>query len=197
MRRGRPVLARQRRVELTCEVCGQTFEVKESHAKGRRLCGIACKAEYQRTALRGENNPFYGQTHSDESRELISKNHFRWYGEDNPNWRGGITELKILIRKSKKYQEWRERIYQRDGYRSRISGKRGRLAVHHLRPFSEILDEFLALRPDLDPSGDDKVELFKLALDYGPFWDLENGVTTLHEEHIALHQFQDDGDVDD
>lgn len=197
IRRGRPIPARRRRVELTCEVCGKHFIETEAHSNQRRFCSIACKAEYQKTALQGENNPYYGRTHSDEARALISQNHFRAYGEDNPNWRGGVTDLRLLIRKSKKYKEWREAVYKRDGYRSRISGCTGRLTVHHVRPFSDILDEFLGLHIELDPDGDDKVDLLKLALAYDLFWDLDNGITMLRDEHIALHQNEEDGEDED
>ncbi len=84
------------------------------------------------------------------------------------------------------------------GYQSRISGRTGRLAVHHVHPFQEILDQFLSLHPDLDPDdGDDRAELLKLALSYEPFWNLNNGVTMLREEHLALHYNHEDDIEDD
>jgi endogenous inhibitor of DNA gyrase (YacG/DUF329 family) len=191
VRHGRPVLARQRRVELTCAFCGKNFIETKAHARDRRFCSRACEAEYQKTALRGENNPYYGKSHSDETRALISKKHFRRYGKDNPNWQGGITELRLLVRKSKKYKQWRDSVYERDNYQSRISGRTGRLAVHHVRSFEEIIKDFLGLHPKLDPNlAGDRVELFKLALEHRPLWDLDNGITMLREEHLALHQNQ-------
>jgi hypothetical protein len=197
-RQGRPVLARQKRVELTCEFCGNRFLETKVHARGRKFCSLTCKAEYQKTALRGESNPYYGRTHSDESRSLISKNHFRWYGKDNPNWQGGVTELRLLVRKSKKYKQWRTEIFKRDEYRSTITGSTGRLVVHHVRSFQEILEEFLELHPELDPSSaNDRTELFKLALHHEVLWDLCNGVTMLREEHIAWHQNQGSSVDDD
>jgi len=187
LRRDRPVPARHRRVTLTCEVCRQTFKVKASHAKKRRFCSLDCKAEYQRTAFIGKGNPFYGRRHSKDSRRKISINHFRLYGKDNPNWRGGVTEFKLLIRKSKRYQQWRKAVYRRDGYRSTLSGKKGQeLAAHHKKPFIKILREMLALYPDLSLDKD-VVQLCEIAMNYAPLWDVDNGITLLRQEHIKLH----------
>jgi len=189
LRRGRPVMVRQRRVTLTCEMCGQMFEETIVHAENRRFCSLACKAEYQRVALLGEGNPYYGRQHSESTRIKISANHFRGYGADNPNWRGGVTELKTLIRKSKRYEQWRNAVYQRDGYRSVLSGKRGQaweLVAHHKRPFIEILHEMLALHPDLLPDKD-AAQLCAIAMNYAPLWDVDNGITLLRREHIELH----------
>lgn len=169
------------------------------HAQERRFCSIGCKAEYQRTALAGEGNTFYGRQHSEETRRKISANHFRWYGEDNPNWRGGITELKTLIRKSKRYKQWRDAVYRRDGYRSVQSGKRGQswdLVAHHLKPFIEVLREMLTLYPNLSPD-QDATELFKIALSYEPLWDVSNGITLLRQEHIELHYAEGADDAED
>jgi len=199
IRLGRPVLARRRRVKLTCEMCGQEFEETAVHATYRRFCSIACKAEYQRIAFVGEGNTFYGRQHSEESRRQISANHFRWYGDENPNWRGGITELKILIRKSKQYKKWREAVYKRDRYCSVQSGKHGQtweLVAHHIKPFIEILREMLALYPHLSPETD-ATELFKIALNYEPLWDIGNGMTLLRQEHIDLHSIEDTNDDED
>jgi NUMOD3 motif len=192
-------MARRRRVILTCEMCGQTFEETAVHAESRRFCSIACKAEYQRTALAGKGNPFYGQQHTKDSRRQISASHFRWYGEDNPNWHGGITNLKDLIRKSKRYKQWRDAVYQRDGYRSVLSGKRGQaweLVAHHKKPFIEILNEMLALYPELTPDKD-AAQLCEIAMSYAPLWDIDNGVTLLRQEHIRLHSIDTSPNNDD
>ncbi len=199
LRQNRPVLSRRRRVILTCELCGKEFEETSVHADMRRFCSIACKAEYQRTALAGEGNTYYGRKHSKETRQRISTNHFRSYGKDNPNWHGGVTELKVLIRKSKKYKQWRNAVYQRDHYRSSLSGKRGRsseLVAHHKKPFIEILNEMLALYPNLSPERDAS-KLCEIAMNYAPLWEIENGVTLLYSEHTELHSAQNSHDDED
>jgi HNH endonuclease len=83
-------------------------------------------------------------------------------------------------------------VFQRDYFRSVISGKRGQrwyLVAHHIIPFADILQDFLALHPNLDLENDaDKAELFRLAMNYKPFWDVNNGQTMLRDEHIEFHQ---------
>lgn len=199
LRRGRPNLALRRRVTLTCEICGKTFEETAVHAESRRFCSIACKAEYQRTALTGESNPFYGRQHSEETRRKIAATRFYQYGEHNPNWHGGVTELKLLVRKSKRYQQWRDAVYRRDHYRSVQSHKRVQsweLVAHHRKPFIEILDEMLALYPHLSPDKD-AAQLCEIAMNYAPLWDINNGMTLLRHEHHELHYGAEPDDEDE
>lgn len=198
IRRGRSVPTRHRRVTLVCAQCKNPFIDTEVHAKERRFCCIQCKAEHQKTAMLGKGNHYFGRKHSEQTREKISENHFRGYGSANPNWRGGVTELKILIRKSKKYQQWRDAVYNRDHYCSVQSGTKGRayeLVAHHIKPFIEILREFLALYPDLDPLLDAN-KLCELAMKHKPFWDVANGMTLLRDEHQWLHSNQNETDDD-
>ena len=62
-----------------CPVCGEPLKVK-----GALTCSIVCRekspahqekmrviAEKQREALKGENNPFWGRTHSEETRQIL------------------------------------------------------------------------------------------------------------------------------
>lgn len=197
IRRGRPVPKKRNRIDLICNLCGKPFQEKASNASNRRFCSIQCKAEFQKTALRGENNPFFGRKHSQETISRITETRLYQFGDANPNWRGGVTELKKLIRKSKKYQKWRTQVYKRDKYCSVQSGKKGRareLVAHHKIPFIAILREFLALHPDLDPEKDAN-KLCEIAMKYKPFWDVSNGMTLLRDEHQALHSRN--GGIDD
>lgn len=59
-------------------------------------------------------------------------------GELAHNWRGGITPINKLLRASKDYDEWREKVFERDNYTCQICGKRGsRLNAHHILNFSD------------------------------------------------------------
>lgn len=63
-------------------------------------------------------------------------------GPKNPMWRGGITPENQVIRTSSLYIQWRNAVYERDGYtckrcgRSRKPGDRVLLNAHHIKPFS-------------------------------------------------------------
>jgi len=37
-------------------------------------------------------------------------------GEDNPNWKGGITPLARHIRNSYKYRQWRSDVFTKDDF---------------------------------------------------------------------------------
>lgn len=59
----------------------------------------------------------------------------------------GKTSLHMLIRKSAKYKQWREKIFQRDNYTCQICGvKGGKLHADHIMPFAL----FSELRLELD-----------------------------------------------
>jgi hypothetical protein len=106
--------------------------------------------------LKGENNPFYGKTHSDKTKKNISekqkgqhhsirtefkkgqlsvnkgkkifKNSIAKIGEKNPNWRGGISFEPYSI-------DWKETlkksIRERDKYICKVCNLYG-FIVHHI-----------------------------------------------------------------
>ena len=103
-------------------------------------------------------------------------------GKDHYNWKGGITPLEEHIRKSVEYRNWRKSIYKRDLFICRDCSEGGKLEVHHVKPFSFILKEFLQQFNNFSPL-EDLETLFKLAITYSPFWDIENGITYCKKCH--------------
>ena len=93
------------------------------------------------------------------------------YGSKNPNWKGGTTPLGLAIRSSKKYEEWRGAVFQRDTYICMSCGdsRGGNLEADHKVPFSSIL------RRLIEKYGED-VTLLQ-ALRFEEFWDVDNGRT--------------------
>jgi 5-methylcytosine-specific restriction endonuclease McrA len=57
-------------------------------------------------------------------------------GEQNPNWRGGITTEYKRIRESARYREWRKMVFSRDGYKCVWCGDKngGNLEADHIKP---------------------------------------------------------------
>ena len=111
----------------------------------------------------------------------------RLRGPHNPRWKGGCTALHVRLRSGPKMERWRLLCMERDGFTCCLTRKRGcRVHVHHIRPFSEILAEFLAAHANLDPA-QDADRLFALALDYAPLWDMDNGMTLCASAHRQLH----------
>ena len=108
------------------------------------------------------------------------------YWQNNPqggNYIDGRTPLRNLIYGSIKYRKWRNKVFKRDNYTCQDCNQRGgRLHLHHKKEFFKILDKFLGYYSNLD-SIKDKEKLFKLAMKYKPFWDLDNGITLCEDCH--------------
>ncbi len=87
----------------------------------------------------GENNPFYGKTHSDESKIKISENHADISGENNPNWKGGISPERQKDAATSEYKLWRNQVFERDEFTCRTcdDNKGGNLQAHHILPWGK------------------------------------------------------------
>lgn len=109
------------------------------------------------------------------------------FGARIKSYKGGITPLHTRIRHCEKGQIWRRECMKRDNYTCQETGGHGgKLEVRHLKSFSQIFEEFLSLNSDLDPENDCD-QLFDLAQQYVPFWDIDNGTTLSEEAHHILH----------
>lgn len=98
-------------------------------------------------------------------------------------WKGGVEPLRNLIRDLAESTEWRRRVFERDSFTcTYCSVKGGYLEAHHLKRFADILRECLEKYSTLSPI-DDKYRLVELARRYGPFWDINNGVTLCRPCH--------------
>ena len=57
-------------------------------------------------------------------------------GENNPNWKGGITPENVSIRMSQEYDDWRLSVYRKDRFSCLVCGTHDNLTAHHIYPFS-------------------------------------------------------------
>lgn len=106
-------IAQEKKVPVSCVICGKEYEVTPSVARYRRkiTCGKLCERKYASIRQRG------------------SKSH---------RWQGGKTEKIKLVRNSASYKQWRSSVFGRDDYTCQMCGERGgRLAAHHIRPFAK------------------------------------------------------------
>lgn len=61
----------------------------------------------------------------------------KMFGEDNYNWKGGITPINTKIRNSLVYKMWRKNVFERDNYTCQICNQRGnKLHADHIKPFA-------------------------------------------------------------
>lgn len=58
-------------------------------------------------------------------------------GDKNHNWRGGISTVNMLIRRTAEYNLWVNSVFARDRYTCQKTGiKGGKLVAHHIMNFS-------------------------------------------------------------
>ncbi len=116
---------------------------------------------------------------SEETKNKISITQKKrgYKGEKNPNWKDGRTILFNSIKNLNEHKNWLKIIIKRDNYTCQECFiKSGKLHIHHIKPFSIILKEFLVQYNQFSPI-DDKETLVRLAITYEPFWDINNGIT--------------------
>ena len=131
-------------------------------------------------AIRCKSCAFKGRTVSKEARLKMSQAKIGKYnGKNNPSWKGGITPLHLLIRTSNKYLEWRDKVFKRDYYTCQRCAKTDCFVeAHHIKEFSTILRDFLKSFPN-----EDTIIYLQLAINYAPFWNIDNGQTLCRECH--------------
>ena len=95
-------------------------------------------------------------------------------GKKHWNWKGGITSLNAAIRALPEYKQWRDDTFQRNNYTCQRCDKRGSdLEAHHnIKPFIELLQEFLQEYNQFSPF-EDQDTLVRLAMKWQPFWTAE------------------------
>lgn len=139
----------------------------------------------------GDKNPFYGKKHTEESINKMSESHkgcvspmkdkhhseatkLKWSkirtgkqkGASNPAWKGGVTPLNKLIRRTKEYLKWAINIYKRDKYICQECGIKcnaGNIIAHHIYNFADF--------PELR-------------------FSINNGITLCRSCHIKYHKLQ-------
>jgi len=83
--------------------------------------------------MRGKNAPFYGKKFTKEHRRNLSKAHKCFAGENNPNWRGGISTEPYCSSWSD--YEYKNSIKERDAYTCQNDlcwGTSNNLCLHHI-----------------------------------------------------------------
>ena len=59
-------------------------------------------------------------------------------GEKASNWKGGVTPINKLLRRSKEFVEWRKAVFERDNYTCQKCEQRGlKLHPHHIKAFAK------------------------------------------------------------
>lgn len=149
-------------VDLTGRKFGKLTVVKFSHIdKKQRLSMWEVLCDCGKTTTVRGNALTFGHVRSCGclKAETASKVH---KGENNANWKGGVTPVNKAVRTSALYLQWRKEVFKRDNYTCQKCKVRGTtLHAHHIRSF--------ATNPKLRT-------------------DLKNGITLCEHCHLSFHQ---------
>ena len=92
-------------------------------------------------------------------------------GKKHPNWKGGITSLTRLVRRSFQYRQWRSDIFTRDDFTCQICGERGgKIVADHIKAFNLIWEE-------------NNIKTFEESLNCEELWNINNGRTLCKNCH--------------
>lgn len=117
-----------------------------------------------------------GHKQSEETKKKIS---FAFKNEKHPNWKGGLSKITSLIRRSMKYKEWIQKVFIRDDFICQKCGERGgKLVAHHKKLFCKLIQEVKTNLPLLP--------LYDAAMIYTPLWDINNGITLCEKCHKSI-----------
>lgn len=77
----------------------------------------------------GCNTQLYKYDNKYRLRKMITGHNF---------WKGGITPMNDLLRRSSKYRSWRKLVYERDDYTCVLCGRKGgALNADHIKPWCD------------------------------------------------------------
>jgi len=119
-----------------CHICSKEwmdYPYNNKRVK-HRFCSKKCVAIF--TKMRGDGwmKNQKGNKASEITKKKMGEAH---KGDKNPSWKGGITPINTKIRRSQKYRQWREKVFNRDKFTCKECEKiGGRLHAHHIKPFS-------------------------------------------------------------
>ena len=128
---------------IDCAVCSKKRYLYQRDLRRKRtikefFCSVKCKGIFfkgkrvsQSTEFKkGSVGPWKGKTRPDISE--------RQKGNRSNLWRGGITPINLMLRKSVEYRLWRTAVFERDNYTCVSCNVRGgRLDADHIKSFSK------------------------------------------------------------
>jgi endogenous inhibitor of DNA gyrase (YacG/DUF329 family) len=171
------------KITKLCLQCNKKFEVRLCE-ENRKFCSKKCANNFRKGKKRKPFAEEHKKKISESNKKSMSNTIFQ-HGKKHPNWKGGITSFYMVIRNLDEYKEWRMKCLKRDWFRCQDCVSKVKLEVHHLKTFTELVNEFLKKYNQFSII-EDKETLTRLAFTYKPFWDINNGKTLCEECHKSL-----------
>lgn len=134
--------------KIECDQCGGVVEKNKEQIKEHNFCSPICQQVWQR-----------------EVGKIKTLN--------NPNRRK--REVKFEIRKIGLYEQWRRRVFERDGYKCANGCEDNYVEAHHKKTFDSILQEH-------------GIDTLDEALECEELWNTDNGVTLCKTCHKKEHK---------
>lgn len=155
-----------------CPICRLEFRPRKKGKAGiQKFCSRRCLAVWNSKKEKGSGNPnwqggstrwkkcelcytlFFCTTKGAFLKRRFCSQRCGWKGqnsgrrrENNPNWKGGVTNVHRAERSSLKHKEWSRKVFKRDSYTCQACFKRGGdLHSHHLLSFI-LYEKFRYLR---------------------------------------------------
>lgn len=138
-----------KQIKFICKTCNKKWFDYPSRKKRKKFCSQKCSAFSRIEQLRKRSignkwgslkkiTPEFRKkisiAHKGKKRPNIAKSKF---GNQNPNWKGGITPINKRIRLSANFRHWREEVFKRDNFTCQKCYKKGGdLHPHHIKSFS-------------------------------------------------------------
>lgn len=109
-------------------------------------------------------------------------------GEEHHNWKGGVSSLNLLCREYFQ-NNISPKIRERDGYECQLCHCKSNLHVHHIYPFSQILEDIINENKDLNAKKD-KYKLYEIIVNDDRFTDESNLITYCKDCHLfRIHSY--------
>ena len=143
-------------------------------AISKRMKGKIVSEETRQKMSDAAKNKIIAKEHREKMTQALLASNKNRVGKNSNFWRGGVTKLSSLIKVSLKYKEWRTTIFKRDNYKCTKCESIKNLEVHHIIAFSKLMKEFKKFSED---------QSLEDALEFAPFWNLDNGTTLCRECH--------------
>lgn len=98
-------------------------------------------------------------------------------GENNYNWKGGISKIEKSIRTMPQYYAWRSSVFERDNWTCQTCKSKGYMTAHHITSFISIVKSY-------------NIQTREEAAKCAALWDVSNGVTLCEGCHALTDNYK-------
>lgn len=120
----------------------------KKHCENISKAKKGCKQQPQCGFQSGHPQLNTGRTHFKKGHKMgVGRVRLDMRGENNPNWKGGITVENSTLRNTPEYRQWRRDVFVRDYWTCQECGhKHIKITAHHIKSFKD----YPELRHDVD-----------------------------------------------